>query len=178
MTSFLRICHLFAPMERRRSSHCGIGVFVRSHEAVEHVENSDDEPDEYGHENDGLAAGAAPDDDEGAEGDFRQSVEDDEIGLRDFAENLAPPKQQGDDISGDDGDEEAEQGFPERGADVVKEGSVLVQGDERGPDARGGACDKGIDPLEVSGEFPKDEKEREHRDSYEVNGNALSFQVS
>ena len=125
------------------------------------MQDRDDDADEDGHEDDGLAARSEPDDDEGAEGNFREGVQDDDVWFEDFAQGFAPPKEEGDGKAEHDGDGEPGEGLPQGDADVVEQASVRIEGGDRSGDAGGGTHDEGIDPAAGGDELPKPEQEGE-----------------
>ncbi len=60
------------------------------------MHDRNDDSDENRHDEDRFAARSEPDNDEGTERDFRERVDDDDIGFEHLSQRFAPPKEQSD----------------------------------------------------------------------------------
>ncbi len=120
---------------------------------------------EHGHKQNGFAARSEPDNYERTKRDFRQGVQNDDIGLQHFAQGFAPPKEQGDSHAEYDCDCKSRQRFPKGSADMMPERAVTMKGGDRLCNARRGTHDKGIHPAHRRNKLPKSENEGENADS-------------
>ena len=122
------------------------------------MHDDDDQPDNDCHKHDRFAPRAEPDDDEGAERDFGECVEYDNVRLKDFVDQVAPPEREGNQTPERHGDNEADNRFPQCRPDMEEESAFRIEGYNGVPDTRRGACEEGIRPAEAGTQLPQNEK--------------------